>query len=668
MSISNFKIDKSKFTLSYYEKYLKYKSKYLQLTKLIGGGKESAKQMFLARFNDDIKTILNNDRSRGFLVFDSEPKDNLSNIFEQIYNKVEKNNKTIDWIIKSYIGNTFGRPSSLENFGRFKDALSKYNVLNDNIKGIKPIVNINGVIELEAFIESPENIEHFIKIAEKKAKQKKRDERNKRDQPLKEAKVGENDKEIILETNFVTIYKPTTEAGSKYYGNHTKWCTSASEHSSFDYYNSQGSLYIIQSKFLPELKFQLYVGNGNIQDEVRNAKNEYVKIDFVEVTFNDNNLNKWLDELWEEKVLYNKDTKEIIIGTSDILKFTSDKLKKLFSKVPDLKSLTLTRNQSFDDSLKGLTSLQSLTLKYFDQPLNDSLKGLTSLLSLNLNSYNQLLGDSLNDLINLQSLAFGDAFDKPLGDSLKGLTSLQLLTFRWNFNQPLSDSLKGLTNLQLLSFGMEFNNGEKPLGDSLKGLTSLKKLELGNYNQPLDDSLKELNSLQELGLGKYNQPLGDSLKGLTSLQTLSLGMKFKQPLNDSLKGLTNLKSLDLGMNFNNGGHQLGDSLKDLTSLPSLDLGEYNQPLDDSLKGLTNLQSLSFGMSFNHSLGDSLKGLTSLQSLSFMRYYQPLGDSLKGLTNLQSITFGSQLNESLEDSLKYLPNLKTVNGKPVPSTA
>ena len=50
--------------MSYFEKYLKYKSKYLHLVKLIGGGKQSAMDIFLARFNDDVKKIVINENRK----------------------------------------------------------------------------------------------------------------------------------------------------------------------------------------------------------------------------------------------------------------------------------------------------------------------------------------------------------------------------------------------------------------------------------------------------------------------------------------------------------------------------------------------------------------------------------------------------------------------------
>ena len=295
--------------MSYYEKYLKYKSKYRHLVKLIGGGKQSAMDMFLSRFNDDVKTILINDRLRGFVHFDGEPskenKELLKSIFEQIYTKVESDNKTIDWIIKSYINNTFGKPSSLENYGRFKNAISKYNILKANIDGIKPIADINGLLELEDFIEMPINLKHFKSIEEKKAKQKKKVERG------KEVVQGINDKETILETDKVIIYIPTTEAGSKYYGRNTRWCTAASEDCMFDYYNKQGSLYIIQSREDSKLKFQLHVESDSLMDD----KDKQVTLDHVKMVFKDENLNLWFNKIWREE-LFDYYTKTNIIVIS----------------------------------------------------------------------------------------------------------------------------------------------------------------------------------------------------------------------------------------------------------------------------------------------------------------------------------------------------------------
>ena len=78
----------------FYDKYLKYKSKYLHLINLLGGGRQSALDLFLARFNDNVKNILINDRNLGFLNFDGElSKENvplLTNIFVRLYHQNAK--------------------------------------------------------------------------------------------------------------------------------------------------------------------------------------------------------------------------------------------------------------------------------------------------------------------------------------------------------------------------------------------------------------------------------------------------------------------------------------------------------------------------------------------------------------------------------------------------
>ena len=504
--------------MSYYEKYLKYKKKYLNLVNSIGGGKQSAMDKFLAKYNEKVLQFLINDRSKGFLEFEGNPtKEKLQAIFEQIFKKVENDNKGIDWIIESYVTNTFGIPSSLENFGRYKEAMKSYNILYNNDKSIIPINQIKGLVELENFIER--NKEKLKKIEEEKQK------RNIKKGTMKVLKEkGEEDVVKMLETDKVIIYQPTTEDGSKYYGMNTKWCTTSKENNQFNKYNKQGPLYIIQSKSDIKDKYQLHIE----KEELMNSKNDPVTINFIESTFNDSKLNDWFKKIFIDYIKKNKKFKIPSI-------LYSYNIKNILEKVPELETLELFNyNDPLNDSLKGFTSLQTLQLYDYKHPLNDSLKGLTSLQTLELNFYDHPLNDSLKGLTSLQSLNLF-YYNQPLNDLLKGLTSLQILNLD-SYNHPLNDSLKGLTSLQTLI--LDYN---QPLYDSLGGLTSLQNLRLYNYNHPLNDSLKGLTSLQTLNLPSYNQPLNDSLKGLTSLQTLNLAY---DPTDEELKDLINLQELN----------------------------------------------------------------------------------------------------------------------------
>jgi hypothetical protein len=240
--------------MQYYKKYLKYKTKYLNL---IGAGKQTAKDIFMAAIRknlDKVLPILKADREKGFLQFTDEL--NYEDIFEQIFLKTNSDKVNIDWIIKSYINNTFGIPSSLENFGRFIAAIKEYNYLKVNIKGIAideyagrkiiPINEIDGLVALEKYLDSDENKENVKLIEKKKEKQKKKEERNKKVELKKEEEIkkfgkeiGEDDKNIELETDKVIVYTPTTKEGAIFYGKNTRWCTAAIENNMFDYYLNQ---------------------------------------------------------------------------------------------------------------------------------------------------------------------------------------------------------------------------------------------------------------------------------------------------------------------------------------------------------------------------------------------------------------------------------------------
>ena len=244
----------------YYSKYLKYKNKYLNLFNLLGGGKETARIYFIKNMKD--KTSIQRDirpallkYGDGFTQEDMEEhaelkKDTLNNIFEQIY--VLVNNKDIiDNFCRLYCTGNLGIPNSLENIGRFKDSYETYNELKKIYKKGKiqiPIENIEqfeSLTKLEEFISDGTNTVLIADNIEFKAQQ----ERKKLELiQLKAEGEGEDNVAIILDTQNVKIYQPLTEAGSKYYGRRTKWCTTSKEQCMFNEYNEKGSLYIIKPK------------------------------------------------------------------------------------------------------------------------------------------------------------------------------------------------------------------------------------------------------------------------------------------------------------------------------------------------------------------------------------------------------------------------------------
>ncbi len=485
-------------------KYLKYKFKYLELKKklLIGGGIETAKANYYKTIKKNYEQIfqlfLKDNYLKQFINLDELPENietttiddlklnpTLNLIFEKISELSGKD--IIDAVCAIYLNGNFGNPNSLENIGRYKDANEILVKLRKSRSDIQ--ANFNSLEELENYVNS-EQIQNIIIEIDKKNKK----DLEKKNEELEIKRLGVHDVEIILSNADVTVYHPTTEAGARYYGRGTRWCTAAKNNNMFNHYNQKGPMYIIQNNKENQQednkKFQIHLES----DQLMNPKDESVKVDYVKEVINNNEFNQWIDSL-----IFNELSKieELIIPFkyenicgSGCKQYLINVKSIIFS---DYYNKEITELDNFN-----LINLQKITF------------GL---------SFDKSLGTSLDKLINLQELTFGQMFDQPLGESLNNLINLQVLTFDSYFNQPLGKSLKNLTNLQELTFGNYFN---QPLGESLTTLTNLKKLTFGNrFNKPIETSLNNLINLQVLTFGdNFNQPLEKSLNNLTNLQKL----------------------------------------------------------------------------------------------------------------------------------------------------
>lgn len=82
----------------------------------------------------------------------------------------------------------------------------------------------------------------------------------------------------ILDTEYVRVVRPLDEAAAIYYGQGTKWCTSArNDNNMFDYYDNKGPLYIIIPKN-PEYvreKYQFHIETESYMNELDNEINIY---------------------------------------------------------------------------------------------------------------------------------------------------------------------------------------------------------------------------------------------------------------------------------------------------------------------------------------------------------------------------------------------------------
>ena len=666
--------------MDYKNKYLKYKNKYLELKQIVGGGRVTAsnniKKNILKQQPDRFKYIINDIRSyyNSLRRDDKIFEDNINNILLIIdsddYKKHEKSlsdsldiiisklcdimiDIDIDWVYNSYINNTFGvdengQPQSSfnnNNVDLYVKMQKEDSMLPSELKfiyTIEKLDDIKGLNGLVRYINSPKIQDVLKEIKEKKKKKKMKEAQQKE---LKEN--GEDDFILRLDTPDVYVVTPTTEAGSKFYGRNTKWCTSADIDNKFDDYNTKSPLYIIQSKKIPTLKFQYHVATNSLN----NSSDSPVSVEEFKATFNNVELNTWFDNLHKYDLKHDEN--------------------KLIEFPETLNSLYFGDEFSIGlgNSLDKLINLQSLSFgSNFNQPLENSLNGLTNLRTLTFcgNSFNQLLGNSLDKLVNLRTLTLGDGFNQPLGNSLEKLVNLPKLTFGLYFNNPLENSLDKLVNLRTLTFDTMCNFNQ-PLGLSLDKLANLQTLSFGsNFNQPLENSLNGLTNLRTLTFGlEFDQPLGNSLDKLVNLQTLTFNMysSFNQPLKNSLDKLENLQKLTFGLYFNNPLENSLDKLVNLRTLTFDTMCNFNQPLGLSLDKLANLQTLTFGIGFNLPLNDSLDKLVNLQTLTFgYGFNQPLGNSLYKLTKLQTLEFKHK--PPLTAASLLLPSLRTliINGE------
>jgi hypothetical protein len=595
-------------------------------------------------------------------------KEELEIFFNLIYENLKtlfKNNsllnEQIDFIIYSYINNTFGISSSFENIGRFIEAINSYKKIityqdriNPEIKGeIMEYYNMKSLVGLEEYLRTPKIQEAISIISNIEGKTEKIKLYH-----IELKKKGES--KPIFETENVKIFNPQTEEQSRFHGSNTEWCTAARQNCMFNNYNDKGPLYIFESKkqkkqvngqMIP-IKYQLHIETDSLMD----MNDKPVSLDEMFNTFdNDERLKDFFKELLLSTIeliikddIYIKSSKIM----SDFFKIPSDFIKFLEFNIVLIKKINkieITGNLQLlqDKILKKYISDIPYIIYNINEPLDNKLDNLINLQTLELgNNYKQPLGYSLDNLINLQTLKIYN-LEIPLGRSLYNLINLQTLEFT-NYDQPLDNSLDKLIKLQTLKFSINFN---QPLGNSLDKLINLQTLKFGrNFNQPLGNSLDKLINLQTLEFGRiFNQPLGNSLDKLINLQKLYFDFDFNQPLGNSLDKLTQLKELSF----------LGfiEPMDVMKFMRTYKMNDFNQPLDHSLDNLINLETLIFSYDFNQPLNHSLDNLKQLKTLQFGKNFSNnLGNSLDNLINLKKLVVFDNYIYPFDHILKKIPNL------------
>ena len=654
----------------YRDKYLKYKTKYLELqnklNNLSGGGLDNAINLFfnkLFKHKTELYDLFRKDAALmdklrenkiilpvlfGKNIDDLKLNNVLNKVFTTIIKDIDED--IVEEYLNIYLSGQLGIQKN-ENTIKYK---SEYIEAYKNIKKLrdnkfKVPATFDSLSELETYIiANATNLDAIDKQNE-----------------------GKDDVVKILETDKLTIYRPTSKAGLKYYGDYASWYLDEQD-------DNIRKMYIIVPKVpkMTDVVLQLQFESGKLID----GFSKPVIPGNLSYWLKDESFDDWFNSKLglEDKISMGvlRIDKMIPIFTtrhSNLIKaltFGDDFNQPLGKSLDNLTGLIQLKfghsfDQYLDNSLDNLTSLRKLTFgNNFNNgwgPLKDSLAKLTNLVQLDLGGFHKMLEFSLFNLTNLMELKLGDMFVAPLSKSLCKQTNLRKLTFGSSFNQYLGDSLNELTSLQELNFGSSFNQG---LYDSLNKLTSLTRLNLGTYfNQPLGSSLDQLTNLQQLTLSRnFNTHLGSSLDKLTSLQQLTFGDYFNRNLDSSLDKLSNLQQLTFGDYFN---QLLYSSLDKLTSLQQLTFGRgFNQHLGSSLDKLIMLRELNFGDDFNNGddyyegaepLANSFDSLTNLQQLNIGGFRQPVDNSLDRLVNLQQLT----VSRTYSHPLPQIKDLKII---------
>ena len=157
--------------------------------------------------------------------------------------------KNMLWIAKQYSNNVF-------HFGdiyKIKEDLEKFEKYKKN-KNIFDSADLNkydyNILKQKLNNIDDNNINQLGNSARRSAVEK-----------------GKDEIEKYYEDNKWFIIIPKTEAASRYWGKHTRWCTAAdSKNNMFNIYNNKGPLYILINKNNPNKKYQFHFESSQFMD------------------------------------------------------------------------------------------------------------------------------------------------------------------------------------------------------------------------------------------------------------------------------------------------------------------------------------------------------------------------------------------------------------------
>lgn len=547
--------------MSNYLKYLKYKKKYLLLQSQKAGGIKSAEKVFMDIYNipipelsnvpeiqrvielneNDYKQLINENNGMNYLSIYNEDQrrkikdgrkyhktrllknsiaddfkenilqENKDGIFKSIINKINEyldddTTNYIDFIVKLYINNMFGRPNSFRHIELFKTLIDDYKKVIDNKAylmqqgiSVESLIDINSFTSLELF-------DKYVKSSNVQEMKKMIDERDRliRIKKEKEGAKAKFKTKPIYKSDNITIYQPKNENESKYHGSNTKWCTAADKDNMFNQYNQTGPLYIIEKNNGATIdKYQLHIQTNSMMDSEDNPIEIEMFIDNIL-------LRKNIEDIKYILFLFINNIINIQIKNNTLLIEGTNELYTKF--VTHLRTNNILDNKLIIDNII--------------KRISDATKEINPI---NINTIN----------ISIDSFEY-------FKDQLKPFFSDNLIYFTFNCNTPVRDLLYKCTNLRML----RMPKYKYLLGDSLQLCNELVHLELDAYNEPLNLSLMKCTKLKELYLLSYNHPLENSLSNCTKLTKLYLP-SYTHSLINPVRNCIILEQIDIGIKYLN---------------------------------------------------------------------------------------------------------------------
>ena len=541
--------------------------------------------------------------------------------------------QSFDWVIKSYLSGSINNVEDISS--RLKPAIDDFEWLKKNNKIDRKIKlqQLNGLKGLEDFLD-----QHEEDLQEKRGE-------------LADVEKRRQGGELIYDGKDIKIIKPTTKEGACYYGKGTRWCTAATQSMNmFETYNTQGPLYIIQSKNPGRdgrEKYQLHFVTKSFMDE----KDEPVEL-------------AELYEKYPEIIVLRKYTPKLLISL-----IKGDDLETLLRLTKDNPVTDAEANLFFDNEtvrenifnhLVNEVDLQNIKisnreiLEWFER--KDMLDRVTQLYLVYIKTSE--LTNILHKLGNLQILDLSGNQMSELPDSVGNLSNLRELDLHFNNIRELPDSIGSLKNLKVFNLS---SNRIRELPDSIGGLKNLQDLDL-SYNQigELPESIGGLKNLQDLNLSSNRiRELPESIGSLKGLQTLDLSFNNLNTLPPTIGELKSLQTLNLS---NNQINVLPDSLHKLSNLGELYL-HNNQisKLPDSIGNLSNLQILNLGSNEISELPPTIGGLKSLQTLDLsFNKLNKLPPTIGELKKLEDFNPSYNQLSKLPPIIGELRNLRKLN--------